>query len=68
MISANSKAELAAIEGRQNAQKYVDVLETSLLPFTEAHPSYKKECSSSDKTAQGETHEIGERKVIVDVG
>ena len=36
-FSANGKAELVVIEGRQNAQKYVEVLETSLLPFAEVH-------------------------------
>ena len=29
-FSANGKGELAVIEGRQNAQKYVEVLETKL--------------------------------------
>ena len=32
-FSVNGKAELVVIEGRQNVQKYVKVLETSLLPF-----------------------------------
>ena len=36
-FSANSKAELVAMEGRQNAQKYAEVLETSLLHFAEVH-------------------------------
>ena len=36
-FSANGKAEFVVIEGRQNAQKYVKLLETSLLPFAEVH-------------------------------
>jgi hypothetical protein len=34
-FSANGKAELVIMEGRQNAQKYVEVLEKSMLPFAE---------------------------------
>ena len=34
-FSMNGKAELVVMEGRQNAQKYVEVLEMSLLPFAE---------------------------------
>ena len=36
-FSANGKAELIVMKGRQNAQKYVEELETSLLPFAEVH-------------------------------
>ena len=36
-FSANGKSELVVIEGRQNAQKHVEVLYTSLLPFSEVH-------------------------------
>ena len=34
-FSANGKAELVAMEGRQNAHMYVEVLDTSLLPFAD---------------------------------
>ena len=34
-FSMNGKAESVVMEGRQNAQKYVEVLEMSLLPFAE---------------------------------
>ena len=36
-FSANGKAELVVIVGRQNAQKYVEVLKSNLLPFAEVH-------------------------------
>ena len=36
-FSANGKAESVVMKGRQNAQKYVEVLETRLLPFAEVH-------------------------------
>ena len=36
-FSANGIAELVVVEERQNAQKYVNVLETSLFPFDEVH-------------------------------
>ena len=35
--SANSKAELVVMEGHQNVHKYIEVLDTSLLPFAEVH-------------------------------
>jgi hypothetical protein len=34
-FSANGKAELVIMEGCKNAQKYVEVLEKSVLPFAE---------------------------------
>ena len=37
LFLANGKTELVIMEGRQNAQKYVKVLEMSLLPFVEVH-------------------------------
>ena len=36
-VSANGKAELVVMEGRKKSQKYVEVLKTSLLPFSELH-------------------------------
>ena len=36
-FSPNSKTELVVMKGRQNEQKYVEVSETSLLPFAEVH-------------------------------
>ena len=37
VFSSNGKAELVVMKGRQNAQKYVEVLETSLRPFGKVH-------------------------------
>ena len=36
-FSANGNAELVVMEGRQNTQKYLEVLEANLLPFAEVH-------------------------------